>query len=267
MTGGNRSMANGNRKLLGAQWMIVVLSFISVGEAQVCSNASGTVCDSYFMLYRSLQLTGGCFVGSLIRPTQLGCAMNCFHSKNCTAFSYNVSSRVCQTCTGSLIKALTFFGGDFSLQRKMSKINLALDPGPLETIMFINVPGGVTPGRLLYIYATLLTNDSFNFDFTKYGNDSYIHFHFRARYDNATSKVIVLNHCWNGSWHSPEVLPSFAYPFSINQSFSIHVLVTPACFIIYVNQALCCQYNHSAPVEDINYVRVSGKIKVHEISI
>ncbi|CAL1532567.1 unnamed protein product [Lymnaea stagnalis] len=232
--------------------------------SHICRHAS--FCETYFQRFTDLQLPGCGATATSSGQTSHGCARSCFTNQGCTAFDFG--DNVCKTCPGDLATGLTFVPGQsIFLQRTMMVSHLYYDPGTLLVNKVIPIPGGISSGRVGYLHATVLANNSFNIDFAQDFAVKYINFHFKARWESDDNRKIVLNFCSNRTWGVPAVSSPFPFPFTVDMPFTLHVLVTPKSFDVYINANFCCYYNHTLAVGDVRYIRVLGNLNVHEMSV
>ncbi|CAL1532565.1 unnamed protein product, partial [Lymnaea stagnalis] len=131
------------------------------------------------------------------------------------------------------------------LQRTLKITDLFYNPDFGDVIQVLPIPGGISSGRVGYLHATLMANYTFNIDFAQDFAVRYSIFHFKARWDPNNDRKLVLSQRNNGTWGNPEVFPTFPFPFELDMPFTLHVLITPKSFDVYVNANYCCYYNHT----------------------
>jgi len=94
------------------------------------------------------------------------------------------------------------------------------------------IPGGLAPGKIIYINGTVAPNAqkfSVNLKYQEQSPD--IVLHFNARFNEHAS---IKNSCLNGSWGQEERAAG-QFPFAVGQAFAMMILADPQGFKIAVN--------------------------------
>lgn len=126
------------------------------------------------------------------------------------------------------------------------------------------IPGGVYPGKMIFVSGIPHPGASrFNINL-KCGGDTA--FHFDARFNFGSDRnVIVRNAQQNGSW-GPEEKQSPYFPFNYNQFFDMIILVEHACIKVAVNnQHLLEFYHRIQPISRIDTLRIDGDVRLTQV--
>jgi hypothetical protein len=127
------------------------------------------------------------------------------------------------------------------------------------------IPGGMTPGKIIYINATPTPNASkfsVNLKYQEQGGD--LAFHFNPRFPD---RVVMKNSLQNGSWGQEEraVVP---FPFVAGTPFAMMVLSDPQEFKVAVNQAHFTEFRLRNPnLQAVQWVEVDGDLTGVTINI
>lgn len=125
------------------------------------------------------------------------------------------------------------------------------------------IPGGLYPGRLIYITATPgPSRFAVNLRYQQHGGD--IAFHFNPRVKEG---VVVRNSLLSGSWGSEEKdQPSF--PFQAGQQFTMIILCEPTEFKVAVNNQHFIAFRSRTPnLQAIQWVEVESDATVSSIYV
>lgn len=120
-----------------------------------------------------------------------------------------------------------------------------------------NIPGGLQPGRMIYINGTPnpgAKSFSINLKNQEYGGD--IYFHMNVRF---LESVVVRNSLLNGQWGAEErQQPEF--PFPSGQQFNIIILPEQGSFKVAVNNKHFIEFVHRNPnLQAIQWVETDGE--------
>lgn len=120
-----------------------------------------------------------------------------------------------------------------------------------------NIPGGLYPGRMIYINGSInpgARNFRVNLKSQEFGGD--IFFHLDVRFQE---QVVVRNSLLRGAWGNEErQQPEF--PFQPGQPFSLIILTEQGCFKVAVNNKHFIEFNHRDPnFQAIQWVECEGE--------
>ncbi|XP_041711308.1 galectin-8-like isoform X2 [Coregonus clupeaformis] len=127
------------------------------------------------------------------------------------------------------------------------------------------IPGGLHPGEMVIIQGTVHNDaDRFQMDLscgssTKPRAD--IAFHFNPRFKG--SLCVVCNSLVQESWGREETLQQL--PYRQGAAFETIILVHDDVFKVAVNGSHLLEYKHRIPLDRIDTLSISGKVKVHAI--
>lgn len=130
-------------------------------------------------------------------------------------------------------------------------------PGPAGLQQKKNIPGGLYPGRMIYISGTPnpgAKSFSINLKSQEYGGD--IYFHMIIRFPES---VVIRNALLNGQWGAEErQQPEF--PFPPGQQFNIIILPEQGSFKVAVNNKHFVEFVHRNPnLQAIQWVETDGE--------
>ncbi|XP_064810093.1 galectin-8-like [Oncorhynchus masou masou] len=127
------------------------------------------------------------------------------------------------------------------------------------------IPGGLHPGEIVIIQGTVHNDaDRFQMDLscgssTKPRAD--IAFHFNPRFKG--SPCVVCNSLVQESWGREETLQQLPYRQGV--AFETIILVHDEVFKVAVNGSHLLEYKHRIPLDRIDTLSISGKVKVHAL--
>ncbi|XP_035608440.1 galectin-8-like isoform X1 [Oncorhynchus keta] len=127
------------------------------------------------------------------------------------------------------------------------------------------IPGGLHPGEIVIIQGTVHNDaDRFQMDLscgssTKPRADIALHFNPRFK----GSPCVVCNSLVQESWGREETLQQLPYRQGV--AFETIILVHDEVFKVAVNGSHLLEYKHRIPLDRIDTLSISGKVKVHAL--
>ncbi|XP_046342168.1 galectin-4-like isoform X2 [Haliotis cracherodii] len=139
-------------------------------------------------------------------------------------------------------------------------------PVPFTT----NIPGGIYPGRMLYVSGIPNPNVSrFTVNLMcgpSEQGDIGLHFDVRFNYGGAYNQTIR-THKVGSTWGTEEKHQNF-FPFVPNANFDMIILIEQASIKIAVNNQHFCEFNHRIqPLNRIDYLNVNGDVRLTSVKI
>ncbi|XP_033736262.1 galectin-9-like isoform X2 [Pecten maximus] len=130
------------------------------------------------------------------------------------------------------------------------------------------IPGGAVPGKMIYIMGNLASMPSrFNVNLqegTLENCDVAFHMDVRFRFGRDVN-VVVRNHKSRGTWGSEERSIPF-FPFSVQSSFDLIILVEPACFKVAINNAHFLEFKHRLhPPARYSTLKIDGDLTLTQV--
>jgi hypothetical protein len=127
------------------------------------------------------------------------------------------------------------------------------------------IPGGMTPGKIIYINATPTPNASkfsVNLKYQEQGGD--LAFHFNPRFPD---RCVMKNNLQNGSWGQEEKATA-PFPFMPGTPFAMMILGDPQEFKVAVNQSHFTEFRLRNPnLQAVQWVEVDGDLTGVTINI
>jgi len=131
-----------------------------------------------------------------------------------------------------------------------------------------HIPGGLHPGKIMYISGVPLPNASrFTVNLQcgpSEANDISLHFDVRFRYGQHVNQVVRSHKQWN-NWGQEETQAT-NFPFIPNAPFEIMILAEPTCFKIAVNNQHFVEFFHRIqPMQQANHLNVNGDCQLTQV--
>ncbi|KAH9509310.1 Galectin-4 [Bulinus truncatus] len=130
------------------------------------------------------------------------------------------------------------------------------------------IPGGLHPGKLIYISGIPNANaQRFSINLASGNSESHDYgLHFDVRFSYGSDKnIVVRTHKKGGTW-GPEEKETPFFPFAPNANFDLMILVEPNCFKVAVNNAHFLEFKHRIqPIQEINHLLITGDLKLTHI--
>lgn len=130
------------------------------------------------------------------------------------------------------------------------------------------IPGGLYPGKIMYISGTPRPNASrFTVNIMCGPSDNYdisLHFDVRMNYGNDYNQVIRTHKDMN-NWGSEERQITY-FPFMPNTPFEIMILAEPASFKVAVNNQHFVEFFHRIqPITRATHINVNGDVTLSQV--
>ncbi|XP_067681855.1 galectin-4-like isoform X2 [Haliotis asinina] len=139
-------------------------------------------------------------------------------------------------------------------------------PVPFTT----SIPGGIYPGRMIYISGIPNPNVSrFTVNLMcgpSEQGDIGLHFDVRFNYGGAYNQT-VRTHKVGSSWGTEEKHQNY-FPFIPNANFDMIILIEQASIKIAVNNQHFCEFNHRIqPLSRVDFLNVNGDVRLTSVKI
>ncbi|KAK6962552.1 galectin-7 [Biomphalaria glabrata] len=122
-----------------------------------------------------------------------------------------------------------------------------------------------SPVHLRAVYHTV---QGFQINFRHFNNAVNNSMQFTSRGPpTVPTRQVSLNSRLNTVWGQEKIIPYDPYPFVVNTTTSVHILVTVSGFVIFIDQSFCCFFDHVLPYEKVKYLFVPGYIRIEELRV
>lgn len=95
-----------------------------------------------------------------------------------------------------------------------------------------------------------------------------ISLHFKPQDDaDGVNGFIVLNHMIQGEWNVEYLPQTPVFPFTLGQTFIVHILARKDSFAIFVDGSFVCSYQYVIPLNRARYFFFEGNVQFLQISV